>query len=273
MFVFVGRHKRLLQVLLAIFIVPPFAFWGIDSYQRSFTGANDVASVDGQKISEQELGEQLRQQQDRMRALLGANFSASAFDTPEIRARILDGMIAQRLLLQRAVRGQLSITDEQLREVIASTPAFQEGGRFSKEKYEETIRREGYTPVMFEASLRRDLVLQQYTSAIGDSGIAYKAAARQIAAARAEEREVAEYTISAEPYVAKVKIQPQAVQAYYEANRGQFEVPEQVRVEYVAFARDALTALGGSPRSPRATGSSESGRRAPGASAGWPRRS
>lgn len=243
MFGYVGKHKRLLQVLLAIFIIPPFAFWGIDSYQRTSTGASDVASVDGQKISEQELGEQLRQQQDRMRALLGSNFSASTFDTPEIRARILDGMIAQRLLLQRAVRGQLGITDEQLREVIASTPAFQEGGRFSKEKYEETIRREGYAPVMFEASLRRDLVLQQYTSAIGDSGIASKAAARQIAAARAEEREVAEYTISAEPYVAKVKIQPQAVQAYYEANRGQFEVPEQVRVEYVAFARDDLTAL------------------------------
>ena len=243
MFVFVAKHKRLLQVLLAIFIIPPFAFWGIDSYQRSFSGASDIANVDGQKISEQELGEQLKQQQDRMRALLGANFAASTFDTPEIRARILDGMIAQRLLLQRAVRGQLSITDEQLREVIASTPAFQEGGRFSKEKYEETIRREGYAPVVFESSLRRDLVLQQYTSALGDSGIASKAVARQIAAARGELREVAENTISAEPFAAKVKIQPQAVQAHYEANRSQFEVPEQVRVEYVAFTSDALIAL------------------------------
>ena len=161
MFEFVTRHKRLLQLLLVIFIVPPFAFWGIDSYQRFFSSAYDVATVDGQKISEQELSEQLRQQQERMRALLGAKFAASTFDTPEIRARILDSMIAQRLLLQRALRGYLGVTDEQLREVIVSTPAFQEGNRFSKEKYEETIRREGYTPVMFEASLRRDLILQQ----------------------------------------------------------------------------------------------------------------
>jgi len=243
MFEFVSRHKRLLQLLLIIFIVPPFAFWGIDSYQRFFTTGNDVASVDGNKISEQELDEQLKQQLDRMRALLGAGFNAATFDTPEIRARILDSMIAQRLLLQQAVRGNLAITDEQLREVIASTPAFQEGNRFSRERYEQTLRREGYTPVMFEASLRRDLILQQYTSAIGDSGIASKAASRQIAASRAEQREASEYTISAESFASRVKIEPQAEQAYYDANRSQFLVPEQVRVEYVVFNSEAMQAL------------------------------
>ena len=243
MFDFVTRHKRLLQLLLVIFIVPPFAFWGIDSYQRSFTTGNDVANVDGQKISEQELGEQLKQQQDRMRSLLGAGFNAATFDTPEIRARILDSMIAQRLLLLQAVRGNLAITDAQLREVIASTPGFQEGNQFSRARYEETLRREGYTPVMFEASLRRDLILQQYTSAIGDSGIASKAASRQIAASRAEQREASEYTISAESFASRVKIEPQAEQAYYDANRSQFLVPEQVRVEYVVFSNEAMQAL------------------------------
>ena len=243
MFEFVSRHKRLLQIMLIIFIVPPFAFWGIDSYQRSFSTTNDVANVDGNKISEQELGEQLKQQQDRMRALLGAGFNAAMFDTPEIRARILDSMIAQRLLLQQAVRGNLAITDEQLREVIASTPAFQEGNQFSRERYEQTLRREGYTPVMFEASLRRDLILQQYTSAISDSGIASKAASRQIAASRAEQREASEYTISAESFASRVQIEPQAEQAYYDANRSRFLVPEQVRVEYVVFSSEAMQAL------------------------------
>jgi peptidyl-prolyl cis-trans isomerase D len=243
MFGFVARHKRLLQLLLVIFIVPPFAFWGIDSYQRSFSAAGDVANVEGQKISEQEFGEQLKQQQDRMRSLLGAGFNAAEFDTPEMRARILDSMIAQRLLLQQAVRGNMAVTDEQLREVIASTAAFQEGNRFSRERYEETLRREGYTPATFEAGLRRDLVLQQYTGAINDSGIASRAASRQIAASRAEQREASEYTISAEPFASKVKIEPQAVQAYYDANRSRFLIPEQIRAEYVVFSSEAMLAL------------------------------
>ena len=242
MFGYVAKHKRLLQLLLVIFIVPPFAFWGIDSYQRSGT-TNQVAQVDGQSISEQEFGEQLKQQQDRMRALLGAGFNAAMFDTPEIRARILDSMIAQRLLLQQAVRGNLAITDEQLREVIASTPAFRDGNQFSRERYEETLRREGYTPAMFEAGLRRDLILQQYTSAISDSGIASRAASRQIAASRAEQREASEYRIGAEPFASKVKIEPQAAQAYYDANRSRFVIPEQVRAEYVVFSSEAMLAL------------------------------
>lgn len=242
MFEFVAKHKRLLQALLVLFIVPPFAFWGIQSYQGSRVSSN-VADVDGQAISEQEFGEQLRQQQDRMRTLLGSNFNAEMFDTPEIRARILDSMIDQRLLLKQAVRANLAITDDQLREVIAATPAFQEANRFSRTRYEETLRREGYTPAMFEASLRRDLILQQYTSAVSESGIAPKSVAKQIAASQAEQREVSEHLIGAEAFASKVKIDPQAVQAYYDANRSQFLVPEQVHVEYVVFSRDAMQAL------------------------------
>ncbi len=242
MFEFVSKHKRLLQLLLILFIVPPFAFWGIDSYQRFFDATADVAEINGQPISEREFAEQMKQQQDRVRALLGANFDASAFDSPEMRARLLDGMIAQRLLVLQAVRGNLSISNEQLVDVIRSEPAFQEGGKFSKERYEETIRREGYTAATYESILRRDLVLQQFVSAVGDSGIASRVAARQLAALRGEQREVSEYMIGADPFAAKVGINPKEAQAYYDSNRSRFLVPEQVRVEYVVFNSGSVLA-------------------------------
>src|ERR1700738_4521803 len=98
MFDFVTKHKRLLQFLLVLFIVPPFAFWGIDSYQRGGSAGSDVANVAGQKISEQEFGTALRQQQQRMRAALGGSIDPALFDTPAMRKEILDGMISQRLL-------------------------------------------------------------------------------------------------------------------------------------------------------------------------------
>lgn len=242
MFNFVAKRKRILMIILIVFIVPPFAFWGIESYQRSFSVGNDVANVDGQKISERELSEQVRQQQDRMRALLGTNFDAAAFDSPEIRGRILSNMIDQRLLLKQALRGNLAVTNEQLRSVIASTPAFQEGNRFSRERYQETLNREGYTPVTFEASLRRDLILQQYTGAISDTGMASNSVAKNLATARAEKREVSEYTVSAEQFASKIKIDEQAIRAYYDANRSRFLVPEQVKVEYVVFGSEAIQA-------------------------------
>ncbi len=242
MFGFVEKHKRLLQVMLVIFIVPPFALWGIDSYQRSSGVTGSIVEVDGQKISEQEFTEQVRQQQERMRSMLGANFNAAVFDTPEIRAQLLEGMISQRLLMRQAFRDKLAVSDEQLREVIASIAAFQEGGKFSRARYEETVRREGYTPTAFEASLRRDLTLQQLTGAVSDAGFASKATAKQIAALRTERREVAEYAIVAGVFAPKVMIEPKAVQAYYESNRSRFLVPEQMRVEFVVLNGEALLA-------------------------------
>ena len=242
MFDFVSKHKRLLQLLLILFIVPPFAFWGIDSYQRFFSTTADVAEVNGQPISEREFGDQMKQQQDRVRALLGANFDAAAFDTPELRARVLDGMIAQRLLVQQAVRGNLAISNDQLREVIASEPAFQEGGKFSRERYEDTLRREGYTVPTYEAILRRDLILQQFVSALGDSGIASRVATHQLAALRGEQREVSEYVVSADPFATKVSIDPKEARAYYDSNRSRFLVPEQVKVEYVVFNSNSVLA-------------------------------
>ena len=57
MFDFVTRHKRLLQFVLALIIVPPFAFWGIQWTQRETAGAGEVASVGGQKRSEEHTSE------------------------------------------------------------------------------------------------------------------------------------------------------------------------------------------------------------------------
>jgi peptidyl-prolyl cis-trans isomerase D len=124
MFDFVAKHKRLLQLILGLMIIPPFAFWGIQWTQRDMVGSGEVASVSGQKIGEQEFADALRQQQDRMRQLLGRNFNAAMLDSPAMRAELLEGMISQRLLTQYAVRSNVAVSDDQLRDAITSIPAF-----------------------------------------------------------------------------------------------------------------------------------------------------
>ena len=242
MFDWVHNNKRVIQVILGLIIVP-FAFWGLDSYQRLFSAGSDVASVAGQKITEQEFSEALRQQQERMRGMLGRNYNAAALDSPEIRSEMLEGMISQRLVTQHAFRNNITVGDAQLRDVITSIPAFQEDGKFSKARYEAMLRAEGYSPPFFESTLRRDLMMQQLSAALADSGLSSKSAARQIAVARAQQREIAEFKIAAEPMLSQVKVSAEAVQAYYDSNRIQFQIPEQLRVEYVVLNNDALVAL------------------------------
>jgi peptidyl-prolyl cis-trans isomerase D len=242
MFDFVSKHKRLLQFVLALLIVPSFAMWGISSYQQMSGGINDVAVVSGQKIGEQEFSQQLQSQLQRLRTLTGGQIDTSLLDTPQARASILDGMIQQRLLTLYVVKNRLAVTPEELRDLIASNPAFQENGKFSRTLYEGALRNEGYTPAQFEGGLQNDLLVQQVVSAVGDSGFVSRAVARQWVMIAGEQREVATAKLGTSAFAAQVKITPEAEQTYYDANRATFEVPEQVNVEYVVLNADALAA-------------------------------
>jgi peptidyl-prolyl cis-trans isomerase D len=242
MFDFVAKHKRLLQIILGLMIVPPFAFWGIQWTQRDVVGPDTVAKVGGQRITDQEFTEALRQQEDRMRQLLGRNYNAALMESPAMRSELLDGMISQRLLTEYAVRGNVAVSTEQLRDAITSIPAFQEDGKFSSARYETLLRGEGYSPASFEASVRRDLMLQQLTGALSDSGIASKAVAQRLARLSQQQREVAESVVAADPKAREAQPSAEAVRAYYDQNPAQFQVPEQISVEYVVLDSDALAA-------------------------------
>ena len=241
MFNLVRNNKRLMQVVLAL-IALPFAFWGVDSYQRVMSRAGDVAEAGGQKITEQEFGEALRQQQERLRGMLGRNFDPAVFDSPAIRMELLEGMISQRLLMQHAMRNHLTVSSETLVETIMSIPAFQVDGKFSRERYDAVLRNERMSSEAFDAALRRDLLVQQLTGALADSGLASKAVSRQFAQLRAQQREIAEYRIQADAQLAQSKVTAEAVRAFYDGNPSRFQVPEEVSVEYLVLSTDALLA-------------------------------
>ena len=242
MFDFVTKHKRLLQLVLALMIVPPFAFWGIQWTQRDVAGVRDVASVGGQKISEQEFSEALRQQQDRLRGMLGQNYDPALLDSPRMRLEVIEGMISQRLLMHFAARNRLTVSDHLLIETTKAIPAFQVDGKFSRQRYDDMLRDERMSPEAFDAALRRDLLVQQVSGALADSGFASRAVSRQLARIRAQQREIAAYQVRAETQSAKSAIGADAIRAFYDSNPSRFQVPEEVDVDYLVLSADALLA-------------------------------
>jgi hypothetical protein len=214
-FDWVHNNKRLMQVVLLL-VALPFAFWGIDSYQRVMSRADEVAEVGGQKITEQEFTEALRQQQDSLRGI--RNLDPTMLESPAIRTEVLEGMISQRLLMQHAVRNHLAVSNDTLVETTMSIPAFQVDGKFSRERYDAALRNERMSPEMFDAALRRDLLVQQLMSALADSGLASKAVANQFARLLAQQREIAEQRVQADTGLAQAKITADAVREFYDRN-------------------------------------------------------
>lgn len=238
MFDFVQERKRLVQIVLLLIILP-FAFFGLESYNKS-NKVTALASVNDAEITAEEFENGMRQQQDRMRQMLGANFDASLFETPEIKKAVLDSLVSQKLLMERAKAAGLTVTDDQIAQIIGQIEAFQTEGKFDKKRYADVLSNKNMSPLMFEAKVRDDLLAQQLRDTFVQNGFTANQTAETIIRLNEQQRVVAVSNISFQAFLAQANIADAAVKQYYDKNSKAFEVPEQARVEYIKFSVENL---------------------------------
>jgi peptidyl-prolyl cis-trans isomerase D len=241
MFDFVHENKKVVQIVLALIILP-FALWGVSSYEKSGNGAEVAATVNGSKITQQELENSLRQQQDRMRQQLGTNFDAAMFDNPEMKRAVLDNLVSQRLLVERAKAAGLTVPDDRVAQLIAGIEAFQDGGKFDKKHYEAVLANQNMSPLTFEARVRDELLGQQIQEAYAQNGFAATSVADNVIRLNEQQRIVSVSTLSLQSFLSQAKVDDAALKKYYEQNPKEFQVQEQAKVEYVKFSVDDLLA-------------------------------
>lgn len=243
MFEFIRTHQRLMQFLLLLFIFPSFAFFGLEGYTRFREGDNAVAKVAGQSITQQELDAAQREQMERFRQMFGSQFDPKMLDTPEARQEILDGLIARRVMAAEAAKNRLTVGDQTLQQTILSVPGLTGAdGKFDLERYKSLLASQGMTPAMYEARLRQDLTLQQVNAAVQSTAFAPKTVANRLSDLNDQEREVQEQLFKSSDFASQVKVTDEMLKDYYEKNARQFEVPEQVKAEYVVLNSEAVAA-------------------------------
>ncbi len=241
MFDFIGKHKRIVQGILAL-ITLPFAFFGVDYYFRQGGETPDVATVGGERITQAEFNAAIVEQQDRMRAQLGQNYDPTMFDNPEVRFSVLEQIINRRLLQGVAARESFRVSDGQLQQFIAKVPAFQENGQFSPERYRQLLAAQNMTPLGFEERMRQDLLLAPLNEPVAVGNIVARSSGERYLGLLEQKREVAAATIDPEQFMDAVKIDDGALKTYYDANTSAFQTPELAKIEYLVLTQDALAA-------------------------------
>jgi peptidyl-prolyl cis-trans isomerase D len=239
MFDFVYRKKRLVQVILAL-ITLPFAFFGVDYYFRGGGSATEVARVGGETISQVEFANAISDQQDRMRQSAGKDYDPTVFSNPEVRYSMLEQLIGQRVLDQQVRRGNLRVSDAQLAQFIGELAPFQEDGKFSRAKYEQLLISQNMTPLAFEQRVRQELTVAPLQEPIANGNITATSNIERYLALLDQQRQVAVATVPADAYLKDVKIDDAAVKAFYDANQGVFQVPDEVKIEYLVLTPESL---------------------------------
>ncbi len=238
MFDFVHEKKRLVQIVLALIILP-FAFWGVDSFRNS-GGPEPLAKINGEKIGQQEFDNALDQQRQRLRDMAGANFDPAIFDRPEIKQSLLDSLVTRRLLVANARDKNLMPGDEQIAQFLVGIGSFQKDGKFDKQQYLTALNERGMSQLAFESRLSQDIAVQRLTDGFSQNGYASDKVAERLIRLNEQQRVVAVANLNADEFLKRARVSDTDVKAYYDKNANEFRMPERANVEFVTFSADSL---------------------------------
>lgn len=236
MFEFIRTHQRLMQFFLLLLIVPSFVLVGISRYGERGGADNGVATVDGRNITQQEWEQAQRREIDQARQQMGARFDQKMFDTPAAKQAVLDNLVAERSVNAEVARQNLTVSDAALQKAILEMPGFRKpDGSFDMDQYKAALAAQGMTPEMFDTRMRHDMAVQQLAGSIQGTAFAPRSVSGRLSDLNAQQRQVQEVLFPAANYVAQVKVTDDMVKAYYDKHPDQFQVPAQVKAEYLVL--------------------------------------
>ncbi|MGT4672700.1 peptidylprolyl isomerase [Aeromonas caviae] len=229
-----GAQGKVAKVILGLIILS-FALAGVGSYLNG-PARTAPATVNGNDISAPALENAYRNERARMESQMGEAFNQLAANPDymkQFRRGVLDRLIDQALIDDKARSLGLRVSDEQIKQAIVAMPEFAENGKFSNERYLQLIRRAGMTPEMFRDSLRQDMVRQQLMGAVLGSEFALKGEAEQLDRLYNQTRDLRLIRLAASAYVDGIEVSDAEVEQFYKANSARFMNDETVKVDYL----------------------------------------
>ncbi len=243
---FFRNHQRLMMFMLILVILPGLGFVGIQGFRGFFDESANVASVNGHKITRGEYDNAWRQQMDRARQMLGAQFDSKMFDTPERRKEMLDGLIQQRVLADETQRLHLTVSDDALRRALMADPVIgslkNPDGSIDLNKYKELLAMQGITPDQYQEQVRYSMAMQQLPAAITQTSFTPKTLAQHLTELAEQQREVQGLAFRAKEYESKVQPTDAQIQAYYDAHRNDFATPATATIQYLVMSPATIAA-------------------------------
>ncbi len=220
----------LLAAVLIAFIVS-LAYFGT---QRGSGGAGGggaaVVTVEGDTVSAVTFDRAYRAAVEQTRQMAGERWTEELPRVLRLREQVVERLIDERLVAQGAAREGITVSDAELVEQITRIGAFQEGGRFSRDRYVRLLAmtQPPMTPGDFETDFRAELVRQRLQGLIADGAKISETEARQ--AWEADRSRVrAGYLLVAVGGGEGLSATDAELDTYYKAHPAEFTQPERRR--------------------------------------------
>ena len=225
-------------------IVLSFVFAGVSSYVSS-SGSSAAAEVNGEPISQQDVERAYQAQRARLEAQFGEGISALFSDENylrDFRMNVLDRLIADTLIEQKAKELGMRVSDKQIRDAITAMPEFQTEGSFDNERYLMLLRQNGFQPSDFRDYMRQQMTREQLSRAVQASDFSLPEEVSLAHRLQGQTRNADYLIVDSAPFAASVELSDEEVQAFYDENISRFDTLEKVNLAYVTLAVEDLKA-------------------------------
>jgi len=239
------RHRKALQIglllVIAAFVASLFVF-GATGSRGGGESRDTVATVNGETIPIERYQRRYQSYLEAYAQIYRDRFSTEMAERLGLPQQVLGDLVQEALIVQRAGAEGLAITDEELNARIHAIPAFQENGRFALKRYQETLKRRGFSAASFEGEIRRELTRAKVENAVRSGVKVSETELEQAFRLRREEVRVAWALIELPAIVSATGATDEEIAAYLAQHPDEFRQPDRRKVQYVTVsARDFVT--------------------------------
>ncbi len=198
-------------------------------------GSDAVAVVNGTAISSTDFQAAYSNLYQLYRNIYQEQFSPALERQLRLAEKAANGLIDQALLLEEAERLGLSVSKEELVNAIAAIQAFQEEGRFNKDRYLQVLAYQRLSADEFESMQRRDLLTDKVRQQIQTGISVTEGEIEEEFRLNNDEINLEFVRLSPGLFESQVKVDDESLAAYFEAHQEDFRMPEKVALRYLQF--------------------------------------
>jgi peptidyl-prolyl cis-trans isomerase D len=221
------RTSKYFLVVVVLTFVASLAYYGATQDKANPTV---VATVNGEEISAAAYDRAYRATVEQYRQLFKERFSEDMLRSFRVQDQVIDRLVSDRLVQQRAAAEGIGVSDEELSAEIVKIAAFQQDGRFSRDQYLRVLARAQLTVSAFEQDMRAQLLQRKLQALISDGVKVSEPEVRQFWETRRAKVRVAHLLVTPEAFLPGPEPKDADLDAYYKGHPAEFTRPERRRV-------------------------------------------
>ena len=237
-----GAQGKIFKLLFWIIILS-FIFAGVGGYLIPRLNTDPV-TVGDYKISANEWNEQYNRETQQMHRIYGAQASRLLENqqyVAALRSSVLESMIDNVALSSAVFSSDVRIGDEQVREVIRRTPAFQRDGRFDNDLYLASVRNMGMNPEYFGEQMRLSIMTDFVRNpAVNTGALPLPYELEQTGRLLTQARTVSLYSLDLTRLKQELTASDAEVQSWYDDHQADYMAPANVKFTYLVLDSNEL---------------------------------